>query len=148
MRTGALLLLLLVARIGIACEFNCKTPNVKAALEHEDIVFKGTISALGDSSITFAVQRVWKGTVPAVFTMPKVVNTAPCSPGFFEKQLSVGNELIVYAHWWAPDARVARSLAPAGSLPGYVVSLCSRTGLSREASEDFRRLGPGRTPQQ
>jgi hypothetical protein len=140
------LLAVLVVTTVAGCEIDCRTPTVKYALKHEDIVFRGTITEIGTARVTFTIQRVWKGALTEVLSMPKIVHAAPCQPGFSEEQLQVGNELVVYAHWWWDKTNQFPSWAPPGSLPGYVVSICTRTALSRDASGDVKKLGPGKSP--
>jgi hypothetical protein len=127
------LLLVVAARAALPCEID--TPSVKEALKRAEIVFRGSITEVRDSEIIFRVQRVWKGHVPPVFAMPKIISTAPCMAGFFENRVKVGAELLVYAR------RV-----PQISGTGYVAGAASRTALIEDATEDLRRLGRGRPP--
>jgi hypothetical protein len=108
---------------------------VKGAVKQAEIVFRGTISEIRDSEIVFRVEGVWKGKVPPVFAMRKIVSTAPCIPGFFDNHIRVGAELLVYAR-----------RSPQVSGTGYVAQVGSRTGLLQDAAEDLRRLGRGHSP--
>ena len=132
MRTVFTILVLLSARQALCCE--CVLPSVSAEVKRSEVVFRGVVTEITDSQITFAVQRVFKGRLPASFKMPKLILTADCSPGFRPTLVKVGNMLLVYA--WRAD------FFPEGLL----TSTCSRTTLASKATEDFKKLGYGRSP--
>ena len=67
----SLALAVVSVQLGICCE--CVLPSAKAEAKHSEVVFSGTITDVSDSQITFAVQRVFKGRLPAVFKMANLV---------------------------------------------------------------------------
>lgn len=142
------LILLASAVVGLAsgCELNCKTQSPKRALKTSDIVFRGTVAEVTESEVIFTVERVWKGALPRIYKMPKVISPGPCLAGFSQREVQRGNDLVVYAIWWSPSSPVL-DLFPRGSLPGFAVGLCSRTALARDATEDIKALGKGNPPQ-
>ena len=135
----------MVVRLAAACEIDCKPESVNHALKRENIVFRGTITEITESQVIFSVAQVWKGTLPKVFAMPKIFSTGPCIPGFFEPQMKVGSDFVVYAHW-VPASPKLPGLIPSEQLPGYVVGVCTRTALADSALEDLKKLGVGRQP--
>jgi len=98
MMTRMILFGWLVVRFAAGCEIDCKPESVNHALKREDIVFRGTILEITKSQVIFSVAQVWKGTLPKVFAMPKILSTGPCILGFFEPRMKVGSDLLVYAH--------------------------------------------------
>jgi hypothetical protein len=84
----------------------------------------------------FRVERVWKGRVPSVFSMPKVTwISTPCLPGFYESHVYPGFELLVYARH-----------STQFHVDGYVAEPGSRTTPISNAAEDLKKLGSGRPP--
>src|SRR6185295_10096847 len=72
--------------------------SVKEALKQAEIVFRGRITEVRDQEIIFQVERVWKGHIPTVFAMPKLIwSSTPCIPGFYQGYVKKGAELLVYA---------------------------------------------------
>jgi hypothetical protein len=126
--------LLVSLQAALCCEV--VEPSVKDAVKQAEIVFRGSITEISESAITFRVDRVWKGHVPAVFSMPKLVwRSTPCMPGFYQGHVSAGAELLVYAR-----------RMPGVDGTGYVPSPGSRTAPVQNASEDLKKLGTGRPP--
>jgi hypothetical protein len=129
-----ILLMILSLRIGVSCAL--VAPSVKGAVSRAQIVFRGRITDISDSEITFTVRRVWKGQVQARFSMPKVTwSGTPCLPGFYRGQVKQGAELLVYA----------RRL-PEFNVSGYVPTPGSRTAPVEYAAEDLLKLGRGHPP--
>ena len=100
-------------------------PRLRARSSGRRLFFRGTIAEIRDSEIIFRVERVWKGHVPPVFAMPKIVSTAPCMPGFFETQVKVGAELLVYARL-VPQIHGTGYVAWAGSRTALIGGRCGR----------------------
>jgi hypothetical protein len=127
-----------IVLIGLQAAMCCTVvePSVRDAVKQAEIVFRGSITEISESAITFRVERVWKGHVPAVFSMPKVVwSSTPCMPGFYQRHVRTGAELLVYAR-----------RMPGMDGTGYVPSPGSRTAPVSNAIEDLKKLGAGRPP--
>jgi hypothetical protein len=127
-------LLLFSARLGMCGE--CVLQPIKAEVKHSEVVFRGTITEVNDSQIVFAVQRVFKGRLPAAFAMANFATDCCGAPGFAQHLVKTGNELLVYA--WKQEF----------FHEGLLTSTCSRTALIQNAAEDLRELGPGHPPTQ
>lgn len=99
-------------------------------------VFSGTVTTITDTGsptmpnlrVQFDVDRVWKGSVDQTIDVTTARDSAACGVSFAE-----GETYIVYASQNEED----RSLR---------VSLCSRTALLKNASEDVTALGNGESP--
>jgi hypothetical protein len=126
-------LLVASVRLGTCCE--CVLLPAKAEAKHSEVVFSGKITEISDSQITFAVERVFKGRIPAVFRMVNFTMGSGCSPGFARHLVKTGNQLLVYA--WRTEF----------FHEGSLTSTCSRTGLVQNASADLKQLGRGRPTQ-
>ena len=98
--------------------FAAKVISVK---EHS--FFGTTISSTDPTTVKFAVDKVWKGTVRSDMSFTTARSGASCGFTFVE-----GKEYIVY------------------SRDGGTVSLCSRTKLIAKAQEDLDALGEGNPP--
>jgi hypothetical protein len=121
------------ASIAPGCE--CTKLSVTQAQKNAEVVFRGNITEISGGKIIFRIDRIWKGDIARTFTMPEFTESAACM-GFSEGLLKVGNDLLVYAkrlHRFQGDE-------------DYFTSICTRTGLSRDSGEDFRRLGKGKPP--
>jgi hypothetical protein len=133
--------------VSVVSACTCKAPGVREAKALADVVFRGKIIALRDSTepslsradthkiAVFRVTRVWKGEVEPAFQMPAYEETSACW-GFWPRLLKVGNELLVYA----------KRLD--GGTPGafiFITSICSRTALI-ENDKDLEKLGDGYEP--
>lgn len=128
--------------IAYACE--CLEGSVKAKKDYSDVVFRGTIIELRDSTIdhssplfedtkkiaVFRVSRVWKGDVGLTFEMPAVKETSACT-GFWPPYLKVGIDLLVYAKKQGSE---------------YYTNICGLHKPARDA-KDLVELGPGEDPQ-
>lgn len=123
------------ATAAVACD--CDVPSVAQARKDADVVFRGTVSEINAGTVLFRVSRVWKGAVRRAFTMPELRETSACL-GFWPRHLQVGNELLVYANWLPPKAKDG----------AYFTSICTRTRLLKDASEDLLKLGAGGLPHQ
>ena len=148
----------------MACD--CAAPSVQQAFAWADAVFRGTVTNVTRLKpgkrdtrliVNFAVQRVWKGDVPARFAMYSRRNTNWCE-GFVDAWLKPGEELLVYANRQPVEHFYARYLfdrnpqRPPG-LPKsfnqeyvYTTGLCSRTQSAVAAEQDLAGLGPGEPP--
>jgi hypothetical protein len=127
-------ILLLSVRIGLGC--TVVAPSVKGAVKRAEVVFRGSITSITEKEIVFRVERVWKGHVPTTFSMPKITwSGTPCLPGFYERDVQLGAELLVYAR-----------RMPEANIPGYVASPGSRTTLAQYATDDIQKLGRGHLP--
>lgn len=132
MRIAVLIVLFL--RVAAGCEVVAL--SVKNAVKQAQVVFRGTVSDISDSEITFRVDRVWKGPVTASFSMPKVTfSETPCMPGFYAGHLKLGAEFLVYARH-----------VPEFNVHGYIPTPGSRTAPVGYAAEDLKKLGPGHQP--
>ena len=89
----------------------------------EQSFFGTTISSTDPTTVKFAVDKVWKGTVRPDISFTTARSGASCGFTFAE-----GKEYIVY------------------SRDGDTVSLCSRTKLIEDAREDLDALGAGNPP--
>ena len=133
MRLAFSLIFSLHAAVG--CEVSAL--SVKQARKQAQIVFRGRVQEVRASEIIFQVNRVWKGRVPAMFSMPKLTWSAtPCQPGFYEGHVKPGAELLVYARQ-----------VPYLNVSGYVSTPGLRTAPIEYATQDLKRLGPGHPPQ-
>ena len=121
------------AASALGCE--CVPLSLNEARAKAEVVFRGTITDIRSGTVSFRVDRVWKGDAARIFEMPDFPESAACI-GFAPKWLQVGNDLLVFA------ARLHR-------YPGdndYFTSICGRTSLASEAGDALRRLGTGRLP--
>ena len=121
------------AATALGCE--CVPVSLDEANAMAEVVFRGTVTNIHGGSVSFRVDRVWKGNVGRTFHMPDFPESSACI-GFLEKWLRVGNDLLVFA------ARLHR-------FPGdndYFTNICTRTGLASEASDALAKLGRGRPP--
>lgn len=132
--------------VSVVSACTCEAPGAQEAKALADVVFRGTIIAMRDSTepslsradtkiAVFRVTRVWKGEVKPAFEMPAYEERSACW-GFWPRLLKVGNELLVYA----------RRLD--GATPGafiFITSICSRTALI-ENNKDLGELGDGYEP--
>ena len=121
------------AASALGCD--CAPSSLKAARAEAEVVFRGKIMAIHDGTVSFRVDRVWKGSVRSTFDMPDFPETSACL-GFLPKLLEVGNELLVFAwrlHRYPTDN-------------DYFTSICTRTGLASEVGATIRKLGKGRLP--
>ncbi len=102
-------------------------------LPNYDAVFSGLVTKTQNLSepqgrdtvlFTFDVDNVWKGDTKEIITIKTAQSSASCGFNFEENQ-----KYIVYASQYDDD---------------YLgVSLCSRTGLLSNATEDLQELGNG-----
>ena len=129
-----------------ACD--CTEPTVQAKRDHAELIFRGTIVELRDSSgpdrispglardtkktAVFKVTRVWKGQVGQTFEMPGIEETSGCI-GFWPSFLKVGEDLLVYASRFG------------GS--DHLTSICGGHKPAKDAEKDFKVLGPGKEPE-
>ena len=141
MRLSALLLL--ASGLCYACD--CSEPSVQVKRDHAEIIFRGKIVELRDSSkpappdfghdtkktVVFKVSRVWKGQVGPTFEMPGVTETSACW-GFWPSYLKVGEDLLVYAVRFEGE---------------YFTAICGDHKPAKYAEQDFKTLGPGKEPQ-
>ena len=82
-------LIVLCLRVAAGC--TVVAPPVKDAVKQAQVVFRGMVTEISDSEITFRVDRVWKGPVTATFSMPKVIwSSSGCLPGFYQGTVKVG----------------------------------------------------------
>jgi hypothetical protein len=133
--------------LGVCRACDCFEPSVPSKRDHAELIFRGTIVELRDSSkaagispgfardtkktVVFKVSRVWKGNVGQTFEMPGIEETSACI-GFWPDYLKVGADLLVYAS------------RPGGS--EYITAICGDHKLAKDAEKDFRTLGPGKEP--
>ena len=136
MKIGIIFVFLLAIPQARSCD--CGETTVKEAQQQADIVFRGTLTHISHGMAYFHVVQVWKGHVAVHFKMPAFRETTFCV-GFWPSQLEVGNDLLVYANWWK-----AASNKKEGD---YFSNICTRTRLAREATEDFKTLGKGNSPE-
>lgn len=138
----------LFCTLGLCYACNCTEPSVEAKRDYAEIIFRGTIVELRDSSkpadispgfardtkkvVVFKVTRVWKGHVGQTFEMPGIEETSACI-GFWPDFLKVGQDLLVYA------SRFGSS--------DYRTSICGRHKPAKDAEKDFKTLGPGKEPE-
>lgn len=128
------ILIFLCLRVADGCEIIPR--SVKNAVKHAQVVFRGTVTDISGSEITFRVDRVWKGPVTARFSMPNITwSETPCKAGFYEGNVKQGAEFLVYAR------RI-----PEFNASGYIPTPDSRTTLIERATDDLRKLGPGHQP--
>jgi hypothetical protein len=140
------LLALLVVGVSVGHACDCREPSVRFKRDHAELIFRGIIVELRDSSrgavditagfahdtgknVVFRVSRVWKGNVGQTFEMPGIEETSACT-GFWPDYLRVGADLLVYA------------LHLDGSQ--YITGICGGHKLAKDAKKDFRTLGRGR----
>jgi hypothetical protein len=145
MRLAALMFVAVVCCY--ACD--CREPSVEAKRDHAELIFRGRIVELRDSSksepvspgfgrdtkntVVFKVSRVWKGSVSQTFEMPGIEETSDCI-GFWPSFLKVGADLLVYARRFGG--------------PDYLTSICGNHKPAKNAGKDFKTLGAGNKPEQ
>ena len=126
---------MITARVAFGC--TVIEPPVKEAIKQAEIVFSGSIAGIRESEIVFLVDRVWKGHVPRVFAMPKIIySETPCMPGFYSGWVKVGAKFLVYA----------RREIPGLKSNGYFPAPGSRTSPIERRGDDLRKLGNGHLP--
>lgn len=110
------------------------------AMETADAVFSGTVekvtaTSFGSSinSVTYTFKRgnIWKGPEPVMIEVKTASNSAACGVNLEE-----GKEYLVYAYY-AEDESGKQELT---------TTLCSRTALLSEATEDLKALNEAQTP--
>lgn len=130
--TLTLLIFALIGYVPKARACSCIPPEPTGqAIEKADAVFAGRVtdvvppanmtSSADKTKLTFEASHVWKGVVSKTISANTASSSASCGYNF-EK----GKEYIVYAM---------------NSEDGLDVSLCSRTALLADASEDLSILG-------
>jgi hypothetical protein len=155
------LVVLMLANVSVACK--CRETTASHALEHSDIVFRGTVVEVRDVEmirdvavqrsshnfaqrqkqiVVFRVTRVWKGDVTESFEMPVMTGTVTSCSGDWNSWARVGNDLLVFSVRWAPGQYGYSG----GELGYYVTQACSHTGLAHQKSKDFQELGQGIEP--
>lgn len=120
--------------VGLPC--SCLPSSAREAFAHATQVFSGHVMAFEDPyakdviqdslspvTITFAVERVWKGDVGSTVRVQTARGGESCGFAF-----RTGEQYLVYAY-------------------NSGVSLCSRTTELARASEDLGALGTGHAPQ-
>ena len=122
----------LTSQIAYGC--SCMQPlSPDEEFSNYDAVFSGIATKnqdwtatynLSPAFYTFDVDRVWKGVLKDTITIKTAQSSAACGFNFEENQ-----KYIVYANQY-DDYYLE-------------VSLCSRTGLLSNATEDLQELGPG-----
>jgi hypothetical protein len=116
--------LVLPAQQALAC--SCVLFPIETARNNATYVFEGVLvrdepTAEG-STATFRVERVWKGDVPATFTVPSLGTQSMCPP-----HLSVGQRYIIYVD---PSDQ-----GPPG------IQACARYAQGAELAAERRALG-------
>ena len=110
-------------------------PSVKDAVKQAEIVFRGRITEISESTITFRVERV-EGACSCRFCDAKAgLAFHAMHARFLQGHVSTGAELLVYARRM-PGADGTR----------YVSGADSRTAPVQNATEDLKKLGTGRWP--
>ncbi len=75
--------------------------STKETKRGSDVVFQGVVEGFRDAGkdriVIFRVSRVWKGQVGRTFEMPAIETTGGLCTAFWEGQLGLGNELVVFA---------------------------------------------------
>jgi hypothetical protein len=116
------------------------SPSVAASLSESAAVFSGTvtkvegpqgqnINSADPVTVTFAVQKVWKGAAEAQLIVTTARDSASCGYNF-----ELGQDYLVYAN------------QNDGGGPALSVNLCSRTTILPQAASDLAALGEGQTP--
>ena len=142
MKLSALMVLAVV--YCYAC--GCTESSVQVKQDHAELIFRGTIVELRDSSkpdrislgrdtkktVVFKVTRIWKGQVGQTLEMPGIEETSACI-GFLPSFLKVGEDLLVYASRFGGSE--------------YMTSICGNHKRAKDAENDFKALGPGKEPE-
>lgn len=125
--------------IAFACSC-APSPSVAASLSSAAAVFSGkvtkvdapqgqVISSADPVTVTFAVQKVWKGATESQLVVTTALDSASCGYNF-----ELGQEYLVYAD------------QNDGAGAALSVNLCSRTTILPQAQGDLAALGEGQTP--
>ena len=113
------------------------------------VVFMGTVTSVERAdlteTVTFDVQRRWKGLVKKRATIyrpiPVRIATAEFSPTLFAR----GESYVVVAHGLSTGSR--RELGVADLEDAYGMEMCGEGSRPlASAADDFRRIGPGHAP--
>ena len=125
------------ASMALASACDCVKLSAKVAKREAEIVFRGTVVAMHESSdhfpiATFKVVRVWKGDVSETFEMPAMQERSGCLG--FTPPVEIGAEFLVYAR------------RPNPSVSDYLPLPC-QSDLASRTKDQFQELGPGRKPQ-
>jgi len=125
--------------IAFACSC-APSPSVAASVSSAVAVFSGkvmkvdapqgqVVSSADPVTVTFAVQKVWKGAAEPQLVVITALDSASCGYNF-----ELGQEYLVYAD---------RNEGPGAALS---VNLCSRTTILPQAQSDLAALGEGQLP--
>ncbi len=125
------------AREAQAC--TCALSTLDQQLESADYAFAGTvleIATVKDTSTsrsflsaTIAVEKVWKGNVPAEFEVWTWMSSASCGYGF-----EIGSKFVLYA------------FEPYNTINHVYTHICTRNKRYEQAAKDLSKLGPGFPP--
>jgi MYXO-CTERM domain-containing protein len=110
---------------------SCRMPSFEEQRAQAGAIFEGRVDevrpgAEGELTVVFHVTQAWRGVTTERVELRTASNSAACGYAF-----AVGSHYLVYAH------------AEGEALS---VSLCSRTALADDASEDRQLLGSGTIP--
>jgi hypothetical protein len=125
------------ASMALASACDCVKLSAKAAEREAEIVFRGTVVAMHESSdhfpiATFKVVRVWKGDVTETFEMLAMQERSGCLG--FGPPVEIGADFLVYAR------------RPSPSVSDYLPLPC-QSDLASRARDQIQKLGLGRKPQ-
>jgi hypothetical protein len=109
---------------------SCRMPSFEEQRAEADAIFEGRVDEIrsvgGDLVVVLHVTQAWRGVAQERVEVSTASNEAACGFTF-----EVGQHYLVYAT--SPESTLR-------------VSLCSRTALADDASEDRQLLGSGTIP--
>jgi hypothetical protein len=153
MRLGRLVLLLslplLMSRVASA-ECPIVPRDIRTIAKYSAVAFSGTVTNIesisairGGETVTFEVERLWKGSLSKQFKVYNVTFTGIADVGFvFQK----GTKYLVFAHHQTMEDRAAFGLAASGPVALRIGPCGSGTRTYEEAKVEIAKLGAGRTP--
>jgi hypothetical protein len=137
LRVVAAALFLIVAFAASAFACDCiAPPEPPEALKKSDAVFVGKVTSIarGNShwrSVTFEVEKTWKGVEGKSVHVVTRLNSAACGFSFED-----GKSYLVYANFVGGDGPDAKTLS---------TNICTRTTFVSEATKaEFEALGPAK----
>jgi hypothetical protein len=131
-----------LARDAQAC--SCAAITLEQQLAYADYAFAGMVVDVdtihSNSSLsafliaTIAVEKVWKGDVPAQFKVWTRSSSASCGYNDPWARFEIGEKFVLYAS------------DPSDGISGVYTNLCTRNAKYADAAEDLVRLGKASNP--
>jgi hypothetical protein len=134
----ALLVTIVAGAFPLSASAECIALSVGTVARHADAIFSGTVTDIGASTITFDVDRVWKGPVTKPLTVYVISSVEPFEP-------TLGVKYLVLASRASKDDQLRDS---SDRSRAFVLRACESGTRRWEAVSDreIKQLGRGRSP--